>query len=281
MTGLALILGLTEAASVAALILGRTGRPVALAADAPPRAHRRGMCLADAWWDGKAELDGMTARLCDPRSPPPAGIVPVYRLSAQEAVRTLFAAVLIDARLAKRDAPPDLRELAPLTIGCGPGHAAGAGAHATCHVAIETGWGPDLGRVLHEGPTRPLAGEPRVFEGVGRERIVYAPAGGILHANKPIGAPVSAGEVVARIGAMPVAAPIAGTIRGLMRPGLVLRPRDKVLEIDPRPPERALFTGPGARPTAIATGICAAVAELPRAPATSLAKRSANEGRAS
>ena len=221
-------------------------------------------------WTGRA-------RVCDPGLPPPAGVIPVYRLAAPVAVRLLFADILIDARLAKREAPPDLRALALLTIGCGPGHVAGKGAGATCHLAIETGWGPDLGRVLQDGPTRPLAGAPRAIEGVGRERIVYAPAGGVLHATSGIGAPVTMGEEVGRIGDLPFAAPIAGTIRGLMRPGLTLRPGDKVLEIDPRPPARALFTGPGARPTAIAQGILAAVAGRRRAPSIPNSTQPANE----
>lgn len=256
MTGLVLILGLGEPASAAAVILARSGYRVALCADSPPRAHRRQMAFADAWWDGSAQLDGVTAQLSDPSEVLSDGVIPIYRLSDNQTVKVLFVSVLVDARLNKRAAPPDLRPFAPLAIGCGPGHVAGQ----TCHIAVETQWGPDLGRPRLDGATNPLGGEPRAIDGVGRERIVYAPVAGVLTSSHAIGDPVRAGAVVAHVGTTPIAAPINGTIRGLMRPGLMLRPQDKLLEVDPRPQATAVFRGIGQRPKTIAEGVVSALA---------------------
>lgn len=255
MTGLVLVLGLGEPASVAALVLARAGYPVALATDTAPRAHRRLMAFSDAWWDGEARLDGATAAMADPGEAVQGGMIPIYRLTLAQAVQSLFVSILVDARLAKREAQPDLRALAPLTIGCGPGHAAAQ----TCHIAIETQWGPDLGRPRLTGATNALGGEPRAIDGVGRERMVYAPVAGLLTTSHAIGDAVTAGAVVAHIGDTPIKAPIAGTIRGLMRPGLTIRPGDKLLEVDPRPPATAVFRGIGLRPKTIAEGVLSAL----------------------
>jgi xanthine dehydrogenase accessory factor len=84
--------------------------------------------------------------------------------------------VLIDARMQKRAMPEALRGVAPLTIGLGPNFV--AGMNVDC--AIETQWGDDLGRVVWQGPTQPLAGEPRAIAGHGRDRLVYAPVAGIF-----------------------------------------------------------------------------------------------------
>lgn len=69
-----------------------------------------------------------------------------------------------------------------------------------------------LGSVVYEGATLPLAGGPCAIEGVGRERIVYAPASGLLSSARTIGDPVSAGEPVAMIDGTLIRAPITGTL---------------------------------------------------------------------
>lgn len=263
MTGrTALVLGLSEAASATAHRLHRDGWRVALAADAPPKVHRRKMSFADVWWDGSAALDGATCTRVTPEEMLSGGdlpaSVPFLPLTPDAALGVLPWAVAIDARLAKRSAPLRLRGRAPLAIGCGPGHVAGE----TCDLAVETQWGERLGGVIAAGPTAALAGEPCAIEGVGRERIVYAPLGGVFEALRDIGDAVEAGETVARIGETEIAAPIGGTLRGMLRDGLEVERGDKLLEVDPRPPARAVFAGIGQRPAAIAAGVLCAVAMI-------------------
>jgi xanthine dehydrogenase accessory factor len=132
--------------------------------------------------------------------------------------------VLVDARMRKRETPERQRDLAPLTIGLGPGFVAGE----TTHLAVETQWGEALGTVVREGPTRALGGEPRSFDGHARDRFGYAPVAGVLRPGAAIGDDV----------------PVT---RGL-----------KVSEVDPRG-DVAAATGLGARPRRIAEGVLAAI----------------------
>lgn len=257
-----LVIGLSETASAVAHALGGAGVRVALAAGEPPKVHRRRMSLADVWWDGVAELDGLRC-LAWPkeriaRGDWPEGAAAFLRLDPAAALDLRAWDAAVDARLAKRAPPLRLCGRAPVAVGCGPGHVAGA----TCDFAVETQWGARLGAVIEAGPTAALAGEPRAIEGVGRERIVYAPVAGRLEVLRDIGAAVAAGETVARIGAQAVAAPLTGTLRGMLRDGIEVSPGDKLCEVDPRPPARAVFAGIGQRPAAIAAGVMQALARI-------------------
>lgn len=255
----AVVFGLSEVASATAYRLRGAGWRVVLACARPPKVHRRAMAFADVWWDGTAVLAGLACVRTDPhrirRGAWPAGNLPFVALGVAEALALSPWALAVDARLAKRSAPLALRARAGLSLGCGPGHVAGR----TCDLAIETQWGADLGMIRVRGPTAALSGEPKTIEGVGRERIVYAPAAGRLRVLCAIGDPVAAGETVAFIGMHSVAAPIAGTLRGILRDGLEILPGDKLCEVDPRPENLAQFSGIGLRPATIATAILRAV----------------------
>ncbi len=165
--------------------------------------------------------------------------------------------VLIDARMRKRTPPECHGGLAALTIGLGPGHE----APQTADVVIETIWDNRLGAILREGSALAVTGEPRAIDGVGRERIVYAPLSGGLRSDRRIGEPVTEGALVATIEGTPLHASLSGTLRGLTRPGVAVLRGDKIVEIDPRPPERAGFAGLGERPRRIAEGVALAIRE--------------------
>jgi xanthine dehydrogenase accessory factor len=153
----------------------------------------------------------------------------------------------------KRSHPETQRGLAPLTIGLGPNFTAGE----TVDLAIETSW-EALGRVVREGPTLPLAGEPRELGGHGRDRYVYAPVAGLFRTNRDIGEPVQAGEIVAAIDATPLHAPLSGVLRGLTHDGVPVAVGTKVIEVDPRG-DPASVRGIGERPRRIAAGVLAAL----------------------
>jgi xanthine dehydrogenase accessory factor len=153
----------------------------------------------------------------------------------------------------KRSVPEGQRGLAPQVIGLGPNFTVGDNAD----LAVETSY-EDLGRVLRSGSTLPLSGEPRPLAGVGRERYVYAPVAGLFQAILGLRAPVSAGQPVARIGEMVLAAPIGGAVRSLSRSGIAVTVGAKVIEIDPRGPE-AVVGGIGERPRRIAQGVLEAL----------------------
>ena len=256
-----LVRGLNDVASATAHVLFRAGYAVSIQHEhEPPKTHRRMMGFADAFFDGSAVLAGVTARRCETPTEMAGDLrdhtaIPVVVGDLKQWLDASSWTVLIDARMRKRTPPESHRGLAALTIGLGPGHS----ALRTADVVIETIWGDRLGAVLREGSAQPLAGEPRAIEGVGRERIVYAPVSGVLRSGLQIGEQVSARAVVARIERTSVHAPISGTLRGLTRPGVLVLRGDKILEVDPRPPERAGFAGLGERPRRIANGVALAI----------------------
>jgi xanthine dehydrogenase accessory factor len=256
-----LVRGLNDVASATAHRLFGQGYAVALQHEhEPPKTHRRRMGFADAFFDGFVALDGVVARRCATPAEMAGELrartsIPVVVGDLPNWLEASRCTVLIDARMRKRIPPECHCGMAALTIGLGPGHV----APRTADVVIETFWDDRLGAVLREGSALPLAGEPRPIDGIGRERIVYAPVAGVLRSDLEIGDPVSAGAVVATIEGTPLHAPISGTLRGLTRPGISVLHGDKVLEVDPRPPERAGFSGLGERPQRIAEGVALAI----------------------
>ena len=254
-----LVRGSGDVGSAVAVVLHRAGYGVAIHEVAAPSAPRRGMAFADAVFDGESVLDGVVARrgaLAElPAALADGTVVPVVcRCSIEEVLAALAFDVLVDARMRKRERPELQIELAPLTIGLGPNIVAGE----TAHLAIETQWGDDLGKVLAAGATRPLGGEPRSFDGHGRDRFVYAPVAGVLRTSAAIAQRVRAGEIVATIGDEPLAAPLDGILRGLTHNGVEVERGTKVLEVDPRgDPSKVIGLGP--RPLRIAEGVLQAI----------------------
>jgi xanthine dehydrogenase accessory factor len=216
------------------------------------------MALADAVFDGACSLEGVRAVLVsDARSLASAvgwEEIAVCTADLSDVLTALAPDVLVDARMRKREVPECQLALAGLTIGLGPNVVAGE----TTHVAIETQWGDELGAVLAAGATRALGGEPRSFEGRGRERFVYAPAGGVLRTSAQIGQRVTAGEVVATIGEQQLVAPLDGVLRGLTHDGVPVPAGTKVVEVDPRG-DVSKVTGIGERPRRIAEGVRRAI----------------------
>jgi xanthine dehydrogenase accessory factor len=259
-----LVRGSGDVGSAVAVVLLRAGIGVAIHEVAAPSAPRRGMAFADAVFDGEATLDGVVARRIDEvaglRDAVASGAgVAVTTAPLDDVLAALAPDVLVDARMRKRALPEPQLRLAPLTIGLGPNVVAGE----TAHLAIETQWGEQLGAVLDAGTTRALGGEPRSFDGHGRERFVYAPAAGILRTGAQIAQRVSAGEVVATIGGDPLRAPLDGILRGLTHDGVPVAAGTKVVEVDPRG-DVSKVTGLGERPRRIGEGVLRAIEESGR-----------------
>lgn len=255
-----LIRGVGDVGSAVALALFRAGLAVAVHDGPTPAVHRRGMAFADAVFDGSTALED----------------VPAYHAEGEEALRELLGRddaiavathplddvlaaipwdVLVDARMRKRQVPECQRGLASLAIGLGPNFVAGG----NIDVAIETSW-DNLGAVVRSGPTLALGGEPRAIAGIGRERLVYAPASGLFRTARRIGDEVEAGDVVADIDGVLLRAPVPGVLRGLTRDGVPVVPGTKVIEVDPRG-RRATVTGVAERPRRIGDAVREVIAE--------------------
>jgi len=254
-----LVRGSGDVGSAVAVVLHRAGYGVAIHEVAAPAAPRRGMAFADAVFDGAASLDGVSARRIDDLDALSAAVaaggeIALSTASLPEVLAALTPSVLVDARMRKRETPEPQLDLAPLTIGLGPNVVAGE----TTHLAIETQWGEQLGEVLEAGATRELGGEPRSFEGHGRDRFVYAPATGLLRTTASIAQEVRAGEVVATIGELELRAPLGGILRGLTHDGVEVCEGAKVVEVDPRR-DASKVLGIGERPRRIGEGVLAAI----------------------
>lgn len=124
--------------------------------------------------------------------------------------------------------------MAPLTIGLGPGFEVGKDVH----FVIETMRGHNLGRIITSGKAMPNTGVPGIISGYGAERVIHAPAEGVLHNICHIGDTVRAGQEIAVIeNAMQkcsVMATLDGIIRGLIRDGYPVTQGFKIADIDPR-----------------------------------------------
>jgi xanthine dehydrogenase accessory factor len=97
-----------------------------------------------------------------------------------------------------------------------------------------------------------------VVLGYAEKRVVRAPAGGSFRAQARIGDIVIPGQALGVVGGVPVTAPIAGLVRGLIADGVEVPAGVKIGDIDPR--------GPGIDPTrisdkarAVAAGVLEAV----------------------
>jgi xanthine dehydrogenase accessory factor len=212
------------------------------------------MAFANALWDGHAELDGVSAvRTEDVKSLRQILYthqnIPITSLALETLRESIPWDVLINALMRKRDIPDDWRGVARQTIGLGVGFVPGC----NCDVAIETSW-EDLGRIVTEGRTLPLRGEPRLIAGVGRERNVYSPHSGIVTTKFRIGDIVTVGESVLSVGPTALRAPLTGAIRGLVREGVTVANGSRVLEIEPRG-ERQLCFRRAERPMRVAEAV--------------------------
>jgi xanthine dehydrogenase accessory factor len=266
-----LVRGSNDIGSAVAHRLFSAGYPVVIHDIPQPAVTRRKMAFTDAIFDGRASLEGVRAVRIDDLSLLEKFLaafqsIPVVVEDFSSLIKTLQPAILVDARMRKRQQPKDQRGLAPLTIGLGPNFIAGE----NIDVAIETSWGAALGQVIYQGATLPLRGEPRPLAGHARDRYVYAPAGGVFSTALQVGDTVRAGQVVAWVNETPLHAPLSGRLRGLTHTGVPVKQGTKVIEVDPRGESVSIpgdindvsdaeIAGIAKRPRRIAEGVLRAV----------------------
>lgn len=217
--------------------LWRSGFPVLVLETEHPSAIRRYVALSEAVYEGAWTVEDVTAVLVHNLSEAvkeiEKGKVPVLadpQCGVLEQVRPL---VLVDAILAKRNLGTS-KKMAGLTIALGPGFTAGTDVD----VVVETMRGHNLGRLIFSGAAMPDTGIPGLIEGVGRERVIHAPAAGNISVCKDISDTVSKGETIAMIGETPVPASLDGIIRGLIRNNYPVSKGMKIADIDPRESEK-------------------------------------------
>jgi xanthine dehydrogenase accessory factor len=240
MAMITIIRGGGDLASGVAIRLHRAGFKLIMAELPHPLAVRRSVSFAEAVYAGETEVEGVQARCVADLSAAldviKAGQIAVMVDPGLQILQSLHQnkagmelAALVDGRMAKR--PPDLGlQAAPLVIGLGPGFIAGE----NCHAVVETNRGHNLGRVFWYGSAAPDTGIPESVSSRRSERVLRAPADGVLMAHADIGNHLEPGQLVAEIAGGQILAPFKGVLRGLVHPGIQVLKHMKVGDVDPR-----------------------------------------------
>ncbi len=253
-----IILGTNEIASAIGVHLSRAGCCTVLSHDPHPPVIRRKMAFHDALFADTAQVENVVGQRVDDamqmmRALRGSGGVFVTWLGLLDLLPIHQIDILIDARLQKHGITPDLRRLARLTIGLGPGFS----ASSNCDVAVETRPGK-IGLVASEGWTDAADGVASRLGDVGAERFVYSSFAGRWHTPIEIGTRVYRDLVLGHLAGEPVLAPRDGILRGIVRDGSEVAGNVKLLEIDPRGRD-AQWTGIDERGRSIATATMRAI----------------------
>lgn len=198
-----------------------------------PSAIRRRVSFCEAVYTGTASVEGVCCQKADSAEECEEiwsrGAIPLMIDAQGEVIMQMRPFAVVDAIIAKRNLGTN-RGMALLTIGLGPGFVAGKDVD----VVIETMRGHNLGRIIRQGAALPNTGVPGLIAGEGKNRVVYAPASGLIRNQADIGDVVEKGQVIAVIGDVPVAASLGGVLRGIIRDGYPVREGLKIADIDPR-----------------------------------------------
>ena len=201
-----------------------------------PSAIRRNVAFCQAVYEGKFTVEDMTCVLVSTIEEAKAVMaknqVAMMVDPNGEMISKLKPEIVIDAILAKKNMGTS-RNMAPITIGLGPGFCAGKDVH----VVIETMRGHNLGRLIYEGCALPNTGVPGNIKGYSKERVIHSPCAGVCHNVKKITDIVEMGEIIAYIDKTPVYASMSGLLRGLIQDGYNVTSGFKMADIDPREDE--------------------------------------------
>lgn len=225
-----------------------------------PTSIRRTVSFSEAVYQKEVTVEGITACLADEETAGAVlaeGKVPVLVDPEGGWIRKWKPGVVVDAILAKKNTGTSI-DMAKITIGLGPGFEAGKDVHAV----IETKRGHDLGKIYYQGSAIPNTGIPGRIGGYAKERVLYAPSAGELKGCAKIGEKVRKGQVIARIGEVPVQASINGILRGILPDGFQVKEGLKLADIDPRLEEQENCRSISDKARCIAGGVLEAVLHL-------------------
>ena len=198
-----------------------------------PTAIRRTVAMSEAVYEGSQTVEDVTAErvatIDECAGIWAKGRIPLLVDPAAESLSQLQPVALVDAILAKKNCGTT-KNMAPITIGLGPGFCAGKDVHAV----IETARGHRLGRTIYSGCPLPNSGIPGMIGGYTTERVLYAPDDGTIEVLQDIGSQVNKGEPVASIGTTKLFASITGLVRGMIRNHTKVTKGLKIGDIDPR-----------------------------------------------
>jgi xanthine dehydrogenase accessory factor len=256
----AVVLGANEIASAIAVRLCWERFRVVMSHDPFPPVIRRGMAFHDALFDDYAEVDGIRGvraesaiEIVEALASP--GRVVVTHSQLTDLITLRAPAIVVDARMQKHRATPDLRGVARFAIGIGPKF----GTRMNCDIAIET-HPTRIGDLVATGETLIADGVAPSLGGAGKERFLYSAREGVWRTPLDIGAAVFRDYIIGYLDGSPLRAPMDGRLRGIARDGVLAPASVKLVEIDPRG-RHACWTGTDERGRAIAAAVIEAIAE--------------------
>ena len=205
-----------------------------------PSSIRRAVCFSEAVYENQFTVEDVICEkannlqevydILDRKN------IPVVIDSKGEYIEKLKPLAVVDAILAKKNLGTNIN-MAPITIGLGPGFSAGEDVH----IVIETMRGHNLGRIIEKGQAMANTGTPGVIKGISKERVIYSPVSGIISNAREIGDLVKKDEVIAYIehdeNITEVKATITGLLRGIIRDKTCVKENLKIADIDPREDE--------------------------------------------
>jgi xanthine dehydrogenase accessory factor len=260
---LIVIKGAGDLASGIAFRLYHAGFNIAMTEIAAPLAVRRTVSFSQAVYEGRADVEDVTAVLVKDEAEMRRAFtekrIAVFVDPTASILGRCKPGAVVDAIMAKKNTGTSLND-APVVIGIGPGFAAGT----DCHAVVETKRGHTLGRLITRGSALPNTGIPGDICGYTVERLLRAGISGIFEARSEIGDVVKRGDVVAVVGpqtgkgadeasgvadcavddagCVPVRVEIDGILRGLLPSGIQVSRGMKAGDIDPRCEREHCFT---------------------------------------
>ncbi len=165
------------------------------------------------------------------------GDIPVVTEPYKTVLEIVKPDIVVDAVMAGKNLGTTAED-APLVIALGSGFSAGKDVD----VVVEITRGHYLGRLVYEGTAISDRGIQNEFGGTTKERIIYAPCGGLFTAKRHIGEEVQKGECIGQVEKRPVIAKISGRLRGILASGLMVAEGCKIADIDARCEEGHCFS---------------------------------------
>lgn len=221
--------------------LFRCGYKVLILECEKPSAIRRKVSFCEAVYDGEAFVEGVLCsriedisqcrQVWEKRQIPL--LVDPEAACLKTGLDGQVPAALIDGIIAKKNLGTR-KDMAPVTIGLGPGFLAGEDVD----YVVETMRGHDLGRIIEGDYAQPNTGVPGMVGGVSKERVLHSPEAGVIHVKSQIADLVEKGQILAYVGEVPVPASITGVLRGIIRDGYQVFKGMKIADIDPRKEEK-------------------------------------------
>lgn len=138
-----------------------------------PLTVRRAVAFSEAVYEGENTVEGIKGILAKNRKDIykiwDMGAIPIYIDGEGKIIKEINPAVVIDAIIAKKNLGTH-KDMAPITIGIGPGFEAGKDVD----FVVESNRGTNLGKIIHSGRASKNTGIPGEVMGYTQGRVLRA-----------------------------------------------------------------------------------------------------------